>query len=87
MDIFAPGKDIESAWNTQDEDTKIISGTSMASPHVAGVMAVLLSSGNMTPQALKQALITEATLHKITGLDVISPNRLLFMQANMSLSK
>ncbi|NLU70188.1 S8 family peptidase [Streptomyces sp. HNM0574] len=43
LDIYAPGVDITGAWNTDDNATDTISGTSMASPHVAGAAAVYLS--------------------------------------------
>ncbi|KAF9256738.1 subtilisin-like serine protease [Marasmius fiardii PR-910] len=43
VDIFAPGQSIKSTWNTGSDSTNTISGTSMASPHTAGVIAYLLS--------------------------------------------
>lgn len=43
VDVLAPGTDIQSTWN--DGRTKIISGTSMASPHVAGLGAYFLGKG------------------------------------------
>ncbi|RYP72105.1 hypothetical protein DL771_004436 [Monosporascus sp. 5C6A] len=43
VDIFAPGVDIESAWIDGDSQTNIISGTSMATPHVAGLVLYLKS--------------------------------------------
>lgn len=43
VDIFAPGLNIKSTWNTGNTSTNTISGTSMASPHTCGVMAYLLS--------------------------------------------
>lgn len=43
VDIMAPGLNILSIWNTNNVSTNTISGTSMASPHVAGAAAYFLS--------------------------------------------
>ncbi|KAN0062733.1 proteinase B [Thecaphora frezii] len=43
VDIFAPGLNILSTWNTGDKSVNTISGTSMASPHIVGLLAYLLS--------------------------------------------
>ena len=63
VDIFAPGTNITSDWNNGGTNT--ISGTSMATPHVAGVAALLLGKGNyQTPAAIAQA-ITSTSVSKV----------------------
>lgn len=61
VDIFAPGQDIKSTWiGSSNTVEKTISGTSMASPHIAGVMALLISQPeyeNFTPLELKEKMI------------------------------
>ncbi len=79
LDLFAPGSSITSAWNTSDTATNTISGTSMASPHVAGAAALFLSaSGTSTPAQVASALTGNATLGKVTSPGTGSPNRLLY---------
>jgi subtilisin family serine protease len=79
-DIFAPGQNITSAWNTNDTATNTISGTSMATPHVAGGAALLLGANpSMTPAAVEAALEANATPNKITNPGTGSPNLLLFV--------
>ncbi len=78
VDIFAPGSSITSAWHKSDTQTSTISGTSMASPHVAGVAALYLQGGNASPATVTNALTNGATTGKITSLGTGSPNRLLF---------
>jgi subtilisin family serine protease len=79
VDIFAPGSNITSAWRTSNSATNTISGTSMATPHVAGVAALFLSGNTgASPSTVASALIANATLSKITGLPAGTANRLLF---------
>ncbi|TPX37754.1 hypothetical protein SmJEL517_g00441 [Synchytrium microbalum] len=83
VDVFAPGKDIESAWIGSNTATNTISGTSMASPHVAGVAALLLGEAKyaeMGPRALKDAIIEITTRGVVQGLPTWTENenRLLY---------
>ena len=79
VDIFAPGSSITSAWSTSDTATNTISGTSMASPHVAGVAALYLASNpGASPATVAAAIINSATLNKVTNPGTGSPNRLLY---------
>jgi serine protease len=79
LDIFAPGSSITSAWYTSNTATNTISGTSMASPHVAGVAALYLANNaTATPSTVTTALINNSTPNKVTGAQTGSPNRLLY---------
>ena len=78
VDIFAPGSNITSAWFTSDSSTNTISGTSMASPHVAGVVAQILSrSPNATPAAVFSAVLNSAATNRLSSLGNGSPNLLM----------
>lgn len=79
LDLFAPGSSITSAWWTSTTATNVISGTSMASPHVAGAAALVLQ-GNPSASAstVRNTLVNKATLNKVTSAGTGSPNRLLF---------
>ncbi|MEU4199918.1 S8 family serine peptidase [Streptomyces sp. NPDC045470] len=78
VDLYAPGSDITSAWNDSDQGTKTISGTSMATPHVAGAAAVYLSGHqDAKPDAVATALTDGATPDKIKNPSEGTPNKLL----------
>ncbi|MFM8856897.1 MAG: S8 family serine peptidase [Actinomycetota bacterium] len=80
LDIFAPGSSIKSAWYTSSTATNTISGTSMASPHVAGAAALLLgANGALSPTQVRNALVASATPNLVTSAEVGSPNLLLFV--------
>ncbi len=78
LDLFAPGTDIPSAWYTSRTATAVLSGTSMATPHVAGAAALLLqASPRMTPAQVAQKLVSTATPGRVSGAGSGSPNKLL----------
>ncbi|MGX7825456.1 S8 family serine peptidase [Actinokineospora sp. 24-640] len=77
-DIFAPGDGITSVGLSGTGGVNM-SGTSMASPHVAGVAALYLSvNTGASPQALRDALVNNATDGKVTNPGSGSPNKLLY---------
>jgi len=77
--ILAPGVDITSLWIGSDDATNTISGTSMATPHVAGVAALYMAQNDYaTPQDVYADLKAKATQGVITGLDDTTTNALLF---------
>ncbi|MGV9316612.1 S8 family peptidase [Streptomyces sp. NPDC003691] len=78
LDLFAPGSNITSAWHTSDTAVNTISGTSMASPHVAGAAAIHLGNNPAAPPAqVGSALVAAATPGVVTNPGAGSPNRLL----------
>jgi subtilisin family serine protease len=79
LDIFAPGNNITSSWYSSTTATNTISGTSMASPHVAGVAALYLQGNpSATPATVTSAITSTATTGVVTSAGTGSPNRLLY---------
>lgn len=78
LDLFAPGSSITSAWYTSNTATNTISGTSMATPHVAGVAALYLEGHNATPQQVRDAIVGAATSGVVGNPGRNSPNLLLY---------
>ncbi|MFI6824372.1 S8 family peptidase [Micromonospora sp. NPDC050187] len=79
-DLFAPGVSVLSAWHTSNTATNTISGTSMASPHVAGAAArVLQVNPTWTPAQVHSYIVSQATTNVITNPGTGSPNRLLYL--------
>jgi subtilisin family serine protease len=77
--LYAPGSSITSAWHTSNTATNTISGTSMASPHVAGVAALYKATfGDASSSTIRTWLINNSTANVITGNPSGTPNRLLF---------
>ena len=78
VDIYAPGSDILSTWYTSSSATNTISGTSMASPHVAGVAALYLSRHpDAAPSEVASAIVDGAANGKVGDPGNGSPNKLL----------
>lgn len=79
IDIFAPGSGILSSWYTSNTATATLSGTSMASPHVAGVAALYKQANpSASSTTIRNAIVNNATTNVITNVGTGSPNRLLY---------
>ena len=80
VDIQAPGVGIKGAWIGSPTATNTISGTSMASPHVTGAVAVYLGQiPNATVSQVTQFIDSESTKGVITGIPALTANKLLYV--------
>lgn len=83
LDLFAPGSSIKSDWYSSITATNTISGTSMATPHVAGAAALYLAgAASASPESVATALQTNATPNKVTSAGTGSPNLLLYVASS-----
>ncbi|MEV8532448.1 S8 family peptidase [Streptomyces sp. NPDC051211] len=79
VSLFAPGVAIPSAWKDSDTATATLSGTSMATAHTAGAVALHLAFRPAdTPAQVKHALLANATAGVLQGSPPPVPNRLLY---------
>lgn len=83
VDVIAPGSAITSTWidgcGTANACTNTISGTSMATPHVSGVVALLLSQfGSLPPATVSDAVYAVSTKNSLTTVPSGTKNALLF---------
>lgn len=82
VDIVAPGVLITSAWIGSRTRTATISGTSMATPHVSGVVALLLEDQYRLPSQVSSILNSSAMTNRLSGVPAGTSNSLL--NANFS---
>ena len=93
-DIFAPGLNILSTWVGSKYATNTISGTSMASPHIAGLLAYFLSLqpakdsayavAEITPKQLKASLISIATEGSLSDVPSSTKNVSVILSSDTS---
>jgi hypothetical protein len=81
VDIWAPGQNITSDFNTNDTATATGDGSSMAAAHVSGAVALMLTRpgfATKTPAQLTTQLLAEATTGVLSGMGAGSPDKLLY---------
>jgi subtilisin family serine protease len=77
VDILAPGSDVRSAYHRSSTSTATLSGTSMASPHVAGAVALLFESGYKSPAELYSMLMSNSITATINNVPSGTVNKFL----------
>lgn len=79
LDLFAPGSGITSAGISSTTASAVMSGTSMAAPHVAGLAARYLSAAtSASPSQVMTAIVNASTPNVVTGAGTLSPNKLAY---------
>lgn len=87
LDIWAPGSNILSTTASSNTSTGRMSGTSMASPHVAGAAALVLAANpSYTPAQVRARLVATATSDVLSNIMSGSPNKLLFVEQSGAVS-
>lgn len=77
VDILAPGSSITSAGIRNSRSTATMSGTSMATPHVSGAVALLLQDSYKTPAQVTAALLANSVSNTISGVPAGTVNKFL----------
>lgn len=87
VDILAPGVNIESVDKDNYSQAKILSGTSMSSPIVTGIVANMLSNG-IEPSDIEPTLLSQATPNKVSSFSLFlkskTPNLIAYLDLNVS---
>ncbi|RCK68380.1 hypothetical protein DT076_15715 [Desertihabitans brevis] len=83
-DLFAPGVGIRSAWVGSRTATKVLDGTSMAAPHVTGVVARLLQRSPRATSAQVRRVLTDQATWDVVGGSAGTPNRLLYADLRLA---
>ncbi|OLY79926.1 Subtilisin-like protease [Smittium mucronatum] len=80
VNIMAPGRAVVSTWIGSTTATNVLSGTSMASPHVAGIAAYIMSQNNaiLSPATVKGMIVSSGTMNRLSNLGALTPNILAY---------
>ena len=79
VDVFAPGNKIQSSWHYSDKESRELSGTSMATPHVTGLAALFLEvNPTAAPSVVADAVFTNATSDTVKNPGWCSPNLMAY---------
>jgi subtilisin family serine protease len=80
VDIFAPGSSIAAPWIGSNTAIRTISGTSMASPHVCGAVALYLGRDrSLSVSAVTSKLLGDSIINRVSNVGSRTPNRMLFV--------
>ena len=85
VDINAPGVDITSAWNGSNNATLVESGTSMAAPHIVGIVALYFGEGSNVDEMISNA--SKDVINGLTGKKATTKNLFVYNQVKQIINK